>query len=316
MTCCGLRPSLTPQNPNSKTMIFSALRLAGVPIVVLRDDLNHPIVSGNKLHKLLPNIELAKANNYDTIASFGGPFSNHLHALAWACKDAGLNSVGIVRGELHANLTPTLRDCQRWGMNLIACPRKDYRAYQELISEQRTPCSASKLLSPLISNNLKNTLLIPEGGSNMAAINSLTHAYGEALAQPECDGITHIVCATGTGATLAGILNAASAHISVIGMQSVAEGDATLKRIEEWRGINSSNMSIQVAHLGGFGKMPHELHTFIAGFEAKYAIPLDPVYNGKAMLKLSQMIEAGFFAATDKVLFINTGGLQGKRGSQ
>ena len=81
-------------------------------IVVLREDLNHPIVSGNKLHKLRPNIEYAKQHNGNCIISFGGPYSNHLHALAWACKEACLNSIGVIRGELHESLTPTLQDCR------------------------------------------------------------------------------------------------------------------------------------------------------------------------------------------------------------
>ena len=113
-------------------MSFHSITINGVEIVVFRDDLNHATVSGNKLHKLKPSFDAANAHNCTTVLSFGGPFSNHLHALAWACKESGFNSIGVVRGELHAQLTPTLRDCEAWGMQLVASTRKDYRAYQDL----------------------------------------------------------------------------------------------------------------------------------------------------------------------------------------
>ena len=109
--------------------------------------------------------------------SFGGPYSNHLHALAWACNEAGLSSIGVVRGELHTSLTPTLKDCQKWGMQLIASSRKDYRAYQESLTDFSQPCLASELnLEPVIQsiNCLEQTLVIPEGGSNKVAIESLS----------------------------------------------------------------------------------------------------------------------------------------------
>lgn len=280
---------------------------------MLRDDLNHPVVSGNKLHKLAPNIELAKANHCTGALSFGGPYSNHLHALAWACKDAGLASTGIVRGELQEALTPTLLDCRAWGMTLVACSRKDYRAYQDTLSQQAAPCFANDLPPEWVQGNPKKTLVIPEGGSNAIAIESLATAYKTALAQPDGRDITHIVCPTGTGATLTGVLNAAPTHIKLIGMQAVAEGDATLRRIEQWYGGSAENLTIQACHLGRFGKITTELKTFIGEFEREFGIPLDPVYNGKAMLELTKMIDAGHFNTEDTLLFIHTGGLQGKR---
>ena len=100
--------------------MLGSISLAGTEVVVYRDDLNHATVSGNKLHKLAPNIKLAKDRGCSRVLSFGGPYSNHLHALAWACRNAGLASIGVIRGELRESLTPTLRDCQHWGMELLA----------------------------------------------------------------------------------------------------------------------------------------------------------------------------------------------------
>jgi 1-aminocyclopropane-1-carboxylate deaminase len=295
-------------------MIFSTLMMSGIPIVVLRDDLNHPFVSGNKLHKLAPNIEQAKVRKCSTVLSFGGPYSNHLHALAWACHNKGLASIGVVRGELHEKLTPTLRDCKSWGMTLVPSSRKDYRKNQTILATHASPCLASEVAIQLpLGTPLNNTLIIPEGGSNAAAIESLSLAYSQAFTRSECQDITHVVCATGTGATLAGILNATPAHVNVLGIQVVAEGQATTDRIQQWLGIKDKKLNIEPGHLGGFGKTPFQLLEFINDFEAEHNIPLDQIYNGKAMFTLTKKIAEKGFKPTDKILFIHTGGLQGKR---
>jgi len=215
-------------------MELNSICIAGIQILVFRDDLNHATVSGNKLHKLTPNIALAKSRNCSTILSFGGPHSNHLHALAWAGRDAGLSTIGIVRGELHRNLTPTLRDCQNWGMRLRPSLRSDYRKYQEILSLHNEPCLASEIAIQPLSDLPQNTLILPEGGSNIIAIKSISEAYRKILSASECRHITHAVCATGTGATLSGLRIAAPSHIEVIGVQVVAEGNATRNRIHNW----------------------------------------------------------------------------------
>lgn len=278
-----------------------------------RDDLNHPVVSGNKLHKLAPNLVMAQQRGCDTVLSFGGAYSNHLHALAWACREQGLSSIGLVRGELLSQLTPTLTDCQAWGMRLVPIQRKTYRQLQTKLSAIGGNCLAHELLPPSIIKAPNNALVIPEGGSNHIAIDSLANAYRPIFSQEKYQNITHLVCATGTGATLAGLYKAAPEHINIIGVQAVAEGDATIERIHNWLGERPKNVSIVAGHLGGFGKIPSTLTTFINAFEAQQGVPLDPVYNGKVMLKLWQLTEQCFFTADDKVLVLHTGGLQGKR---
>ncbi len=295
-------------------MKFNSLSIEGIQVLIARDDLNHPTVSGNKLHKLIPNLELAKTQNCSTILSFGGPYSNHLHALAWACKESDLSSIGVVRGELHANLTPTLSDCKKWGMQLVPSQRKDYRAYQDTLSAFAGPRLASELPFGTFSDQPENTLVIPEGGSNKIAIDSLYDAYKKVFSSELGKKTTHAICATGTGATLTGIFKAAPDSVQVIGIQAVAEGEATLKRIQSWLNSEPSRLTISQGHLGGFGKIPSELLEFIKEFEAQHNIPLDPIYNGKAMFKIVQMIKAGDFKQSDQILFFHTGGLQGKRG--
>ena len=296
--------------------MLSTFLFSGVEVLVYRDDLNHPTVSGNKLHKLTPNIEYAKERACSTVLSFGGPYSNHLHALAWACKEAGLSSIGFVRGELLDGLTPTLSDCQKWGMTLIPLSRKVYRECQGNFSAFDEPYLASDvdLQDHLqISTDLDRTLIIPEGGSNAIAIDSLSKAYRSVFNSLDCQGVTHAVCATGTGATVAGLYKDAPETVDVIGVQAVAEGEATINRIKKWLGNNTPRLKIKEGHLGRFAKMPPELIEFIEQFESKYSIPLDPVYTGKAMYKLFELIDSEYFKARDSVLFIHTGGLQGRR---
>jgi len=296
--------------------VLTAISLFEVETIIYRDDLNHPTISGNKLHKLTPNVELAMRLGCSSVLSFGGAYSNHLHALAWACKKAGLQSIGVVRGELATSLTPTLTDCRHWGMQLIPLPRQQYRAYQELLYQAPESCLLNDLNLVEISHKIEapsKTLVVPEGGSNLAAIKSLSIAYERVFESVQDQGITHAVCATGTGATLSGLYQAAPKQVNVIGMQAVAERNATLQRVQKWLSTNPSRLTIVESHLGGFGKMPVELMEFINDFEAQYAIPLDPIYTGKALYKLSEMAENGYFKKTDKILFIHTGGLQGKR---
>jgi len=158
--------------------------------------------------------------------------------------------------------------------------------------------------------------VIPEGGGNALAIDSLANAYKPLF---EGQNFTHAVCATGTGATVAGLRKAAPKQVSIIGVQAVAEAEATLERIKHWLGNSVERdygkLNIVEGHLGGFAKMSAELLNFIAEFEQQNNIPLDPVYNGKVLFALSKMFDIEKLGGNDKVLVIHTGGLQGKRGS-
>ena len=282
-------------------------------VSIYRDDLNHYKVSGNKLHKLAPAIKQAKEKGCSTLLSFGGPYSNHLHALAWASKDNNLSCVGLIRGELHSGLTPTLRDCQDWGMRLISLDRKMYRTLQETFIERKGEQKVQSYLNELLEWLPNDTLVIPEGGSNLRAIKSLANAYRPIFAENKYKGITHVVCATGTGATVAGLYEAAPKHVKVIGVQAVSEGTATHQRIHNWLESDGSRISIIPGHLGKFAKTTPELLEFIAEFERIYDVPLDHVYNGKVLYKLNQMAAEELFLPSDQLLVIHTGGLQGAR---
>jgi 1-aminocyclopropane-1-carboxylate deaminase len=290
-------------------------------VCIYRDDLNHPQISGNKLHKLKPYLDFAKSKGINSIISMGGAYSNHLHALAFACQQRQIQLTALVRGETPNSLSNTLRDCQNWGMKILFCPRKQYRELADKIHESQLEFeflfSDNDAITPALNAVLPDTttslhsLIIGEGGSGYSAIESLAEAYKAIFSAPESQTVTHAICATGTGATLAGLRLAAPEHIKVIGIQTVAEGDATKTRIEQWIGEHL-NLKIIEGHLGGFAKMPQHFLTFIDQFEQQSGVPLDPVYNGKVLFKLKQMIDAGEFRASDQLLVLHTGGLQGK----
>lgn len=288
---------------------------------IYRDDQNHAFVSGNKLHKLAPYLKFAKQENIKSIISIGGAYSNHLHALAYACHQQQLHCIGIVRGQASNTPSQTLLDCQKWGMSIIYCPRDEYRELADNIlqAQQKTDflgrqdvAQLQHLLAPISDRQTgASTLVIGEGGSSMKAIYSLADAYTKIFKIPEFRDINQVVCATGTGATLAGLRLAAPEQVNVIGIQAVAEGNATANRIAAWIG-KQQNLDIHAGHLGGFAKMPKDYLDFLTAFEKQNKVPLDYVYNGKVLYQLHKMQLAGQFSTKDRVLIIHTGGLQGK----
>jgi len=199
-------------------------------------------------------------------------------------------------------------------MKLIAIPRSIYRSTMDSLALSGGGLGETSL--PKFHEEIPaNSWVIPEGGSNALAVESLARAYKPIF---EDSNYTHAVCATGTGATLAGLRKAAPKQIAIIGIQAVAEAGATLERIKHWLGDSLEHdygmLDIVEGHLGGFAKMPAELLDFIENFEQKNNIPLDPIYNGKVLFALNKMFETEKLGQKDKVLVIHTGGLQGKRG--
>lgn len=274
----------------------------GVKIFVWREDQNHAQLSGNKLHKLQSFIEHARVNRVPTLISFGGPWSNHLYALAWAGQHYGLKTIGLVRGHPDMEITPTLQDAQHWGMELHWLDRLTYRSknnadYLARLHDQFGPA-----------------LVIPEGGSDSQVVQSfksLNRAIRETI-QPDW-----LFCATGTGGTLAGLVSGGWQNTRVVGIQCVAEGSATQKRIADLLtdNLQTPNWDVWVdGHLGGFAKTNQNLLHFIRWCDETLDLPLDQVYNAKVLLRVAQAAEQGCFSAGQRLLVLHTGGLQGRRG--
>ncbi|MEN8260445.1 MAG: pyridoxal-phosphate dependent enzyme [Pseudomonadota bacterium] len=266
-----------------------------------RDDLLHPIISGNKWRKLKYLLDHALNLGCRRVVSMGGPYSNHLHALAFAGRELGIETVGLIRGEPPERPGPTLRDLDAWGMPLHFVPRADYRELRRYKAWNSAPAT------------IYGGYWVPEGGANPLAM------QGVAEIVREIDDIPYdaIAVACGTGTTLAGVAAALPQGKKVLGFSALknagfldGEVTALLTGAERTR-----NWEIFLDyHFGGFAKVHPELLAFMARFEVAAGIPLDPVYTGKMLFGLYDMISHGYFKPGTRIVAIHTGGLQGRRG--
>jgi 1-aminocyclopropane-1-carboxylate deaminase len=264
-----------------------------IEAAMLRLDLLHPEISGNKWFKLQYNLEAARAAGKTRILTFGGAWSNHIAATAAACKMAGMPCTGIIRGEAAPIPSRTLQQAQQNGMTLHFVSREVYRDKAQQDWEQQFP----------------GTYIIPEGGHNAAGAKGCE----EILPLVNYQSFTHIACAVGTGTTLAGLINSALPQQEVLGFV-VLKGAAYLQtevaRLLE-RPVRPRWRLLHDFHLGGYAKVTPGLIDGINDFYRETGIPLDIIYTGKMMGGLQQMTAQGYFPAGSRLLIVHTGGLQG-----
>lgn len=274
---------------------------------MLRLDLLHPQVSGNKWYKLRLNLQAAKVQGYDTVLSFGGAYSNHLHALAAAGRMQGFKTIGVVRGESAVPINATLKFAREQGMALYHVTRADYR-------NKSNPAFLASL-----HERFGDFFLIPEGGANIAGVQGcadiaeLLHWSAPAAAtSPDSERVVALAC--GTGTTLAGLLLGRREDYRILGVSalkgSFLEDDVRMA-LQSCGVADPGNWRItQEWHGGGFARFSPELLDFIEDFRHRTGIPLEPVYTGKLMLGLYRMLERGEFSRGTEIIAIHTGGLQ------
>ncbi len=269
-----------------------------VELFLKRDDLLHPIVSGNKWRKLKYNLDRALTMETDTLISMGGAYSNHLHALAYTGKALGLNTIGIIRGEKPEILNPTLRDMEDWGMTFHFVSRNDFRKYRSY----KLPEDFSGLES--------NQYWLPEGGANALALKGV----GEIVEEIETN-YDYLCAACGTGATLAGLINQIPESINVLGFSALKNSDDLKTEIVSWLTCDNKNWQLfNQYHFGGFAKVKPELMVFIQDFQQQTGIELEPIYTGKMLFGIFDLIGKGYFKSGSRIIALHTGGLQGNRG--
>jgi 1-aminocyclopropane-1-carboxylate deaminase len=262
------------------------------------DYLNHPFISGNKFRKLKFNILEAKQLNKATLLTFGGAYSNHIAAVAAAGNEFGFNTIGVIRGEELVDKiseNPTLTFARQQGMEFCFISRESYR--------QKT--------SEIFIKNLKDTYgdfyLVPEGGTNHLAVKGCEEILTEV--DKEFD---FICCPIGTGGTISGIINSSLPEQKILGFPAL-KGDFLQEEISKF--ANKSNWEfIPDYHFGGYAKINTELISFINTFKDTYHIPLDPIYTGKMMFGIFDLMKQNYFPKGSKILAIHTGGLQGIEG--
>lgn len=270
---------------------------AGLSADMLRLDQLHAAISGNKWYKLKRNLEAALAQGKAGLLTFGGAWSNHLAATAATCQAAGLRSVGIVRGERPSTLSVTLQQAEANGMELVFISREAYRAANPADWGARFP----------------ELFVVPEGGHNVLGALGCEDILKSA---PGLDGYTHILCAGGTGTTLAGLINSAHSGQTVIGIPVLKQAewmDAAIRALLHPRAAATAvQWQLHYSfHQGGYAKTSPVLFAFMNDFYAQTGIPLDIIYTGKMVMAFRELALGGHFQPGSRILLIHTGGLQG-----
>ena len=273
-------------------------------VQLIRADQVHGLVSGNKWFKLKYSLLGAIEKNIGQVVSFGGAYSNHIHALAYAANALGLKSVGLIRGQWSED-NQTLQDARSWGMQLISLTREQYR--------QKHDADFIKNLQA----EYPQAMIIPEGGSNNTALKGVAELMG--LIEQQATGLDCLVAACGTGGTLAGLIAGARSTQSVLGIPVLKGAGFLNNDIEQL--LYSAKLNAKCAwqldlegHYGGYAKVKTEHLVHMAALEQQHNVMLDPVYTAKMWRRFDELVTQGFFASGSKIALLHSGGLQGRRG--
>ena len=279
----------------TKEISLALLKEKEVRLFIKRIDKVHPFVSGNKWFKLKYNLLEAEKKGLNTLLTFGGAYSNHIAATAFSAKQKRFKSIGIIRGEEHLPLNPTLHFAGENGMELNYVSRADYQT-------KSTPRFLDKLKS-----KFGDFYLLPEGGTNELAIKGTEEILDS------CDTQDYICCSVGTGGTITGIINASIDKQTVIGFPAIKGFEQLEKEINNW--TNATNYKFINDYVGnGYAKIDNELVNFINDFKTTHNINLDAIYNGKMFMGILDLVSKDYFLKGSSILAIHTGGLQANKG--
>lgn len=292
-----LQSSQIQENTPVQEITHSKISGYGVRLLLKRDDLVHPDISGNKWRKLKYNLAQASLQRSKILITFGGAFSNHIAATAVAAKLFGFRCIGIIRGESSAADNPTLRLASGKGMELVFISRQEYK-------EKDSVAFLEKL-----QQRFPNAYIIPEGGANALG----EKGCGEILAGIH-EKVDTVAVAIGTGTTFKGLLGKGrETGFQTLGFPVLKGFDdfekSLLPSLQQYGGVINHGY-----HFGGYAKYQPELVDFINDFTAETEIALDPIYTGKMMFGIFDLIKKGFFLSGTTILAIHTGGLQGIAG--
>jgi 1-aminocyclopropane-1-carboxylate deaminase len=312
-------------NQNIPIQNIESFQTAQVSASVLRLDTLHTIISGNKWYKLKFYIKEAQQQEASTLASFGGPYSNHLVALAYAAKQYGFKSIGYVRSNENEPLTPTLEEAVRYGMNLKRIGRTQFQNIKEELMHQNIFHLDDHSKIYWIDEGGYGTL----GAKGAATILDSIHSNENTNSIPPeiiRNSFTHIIAAVGTGTMLAGLIQSAASHQHVIGIpvlknKGTIENEIKVLLESSYNNNNNSNNNghqkrftlLHDFHLGGYAKTTPAQFKFMNQFWEAEKIPTDIVYTGKVFMAVDQLIKNNYFPANSNLLIVHSGGLQGNR---
>jgi 1-aminocyclopropane-1-carboxylate deaminase len=277
------------------------LKEKGITAAILRLDKIHPHISGNKWFKLKYYLRETAEKKNTGIITFGGAYSNHIVAAACAAQSKSLKSIGIIRGEEPAVLSPTLLQAKAFGMKLVFISRERYKYKEDagFLNELQT--------------RYEGYLIIPEGGAGIKGAKGCSEITGFAGKE----SYTHILCAMGTGTMFAGLLNAARPGQSVIGvpvLKGITDFWQQAAYMIEKKEQKANSQFFYDYHFGGYAKHQPALIEFMNNFYRETGIPTDFVYTGKLFFAVNDLLQKNYFSAGNRLLIIHSGGLQGNAG--
>ena len=270
-----------------------------ISLLVKRDDQLHPLINGNKWRKLKYNLIAMQEQQKTELLTFGGAFSNHIHACAAAGKLFNLTTHGIIRGPELDQQNPTLQFAKQCAMQLHPVTRLEYR-------ERHNPDYLAQLQA-----RFPNAYILPEGGTNKAALLGCKEL---AQSLPNSD---YVICPTGSGGTLAGLIEGCDNSTQILGVAVLKQAEYLINEIKSLSPMATQQQNWQLLtqfHGGGYGKFNPELWQFCQMMQSQQQLPLEPIYSGKMMFALWQLISQDYFPKGSQIIAIHTGGLQGLDG--
>ena len=292
------------ENTPLEEIIDPVLKERQVSLYIQREDLIHTEISGNKWYKLKYNIQEAKRLGKNTILTFGGAYSNNIYSVAAAGRIFKINTIGIIRGEKYTPLNPTLAFAKSCGMNFYYLNRESYR--------KKTTEEITNLLTKIFGD----FYLLPEGGTNSFAVEGCS----EIISKLKTD-FDFVCCPCGTGGTLAGLIKGLQGEKFVLGFAVLKNASFLKENVKSL--LKSLNENIQNNwdinlnyHFGGYAKFNKQLIDFIVAFGSSSGIATEPIYTGKMLFGIYDLISKGFFMEGSRIIAIHTGGLQGLAGLQ
>jgi 1-aminocyclopropane-1-carboxylate deaminase len=283
---------------------YSLYRAKSIDVFLVRSDKVHPHVSGNKWFKLKYALQQAKQQNVETLISFGGAYSNHIHALAYAAQQSNIKTIGFIRGQWTTD-NQTLQDAQKWGMQLHSLSREAYR-------EKHTQPFLDDL-----KQKYPNSIIIAEGGSGVLAVKGVADLMQEI--ESSLPNLDVLVAACGTGGTLAGLVAGAQHTQSILGIPVLKGAQFLNQDIEQL--LAMSEVSVQCdwqldldGHYGGYGKVKAEHVAQMQAIEQRHQVVLEPVYVAKMWRRFDELVSQDYFTPGAKIALLHSGGLQGRRG--
>lgn len=273
-----------------------------IELYLKRDDLIEPYVGGNKIRKMKYAFEHIIQSDINTVISCGGVYSNHIHALSYYSKYNNIQSIGLIRGD-EGTVTPTLEDAKNQGMQIVYITREEYRKLRTHPEE---------IINKYIKDS--NYYYLPEGGSSVFALKGCA----EIIEENNYIEFQYICCPVGTGATIAGISSLPNLKSKVLGFPAIKNSEYIDDEIKNLLLPTGATTFPLLFHnkvcMDGYGKINEFLVVFIKEFYLKHNILLDPLYNGKMMYYIFELIKDDYFEKGSKILCIHTGGTQGWRG--